>query len=124
MSLTVGFVIVSHNDPEQLTRLVDALNNLYGRPPIAVHHNFSITALDLGRFGDNVRFVQPNLATKWGHISVINAGLAALRVLYKHFSPDWFTLLSAADYPVMSGDEVVDEIRRTPVDVYLDWQVV
>ncbi len=31
--------------------------------------------------------------------------------------------LSAADYPVMSSDDVISELRQSPFDLYLDHQL-
>src|SRR5689334_5099563 len=114
MAAPIGFVILSHNDPDQLVRLVAALDATYDRPPIAIHHNFSFTAVDRGRFGGNVLFVEPHLPTAWGDIKLVRALLAALRLLYRQAPPDWFTMLTAGDYPVKPGREVVDELRRGP----------
>ncbi len=122
MGLSTGFVILSHNDPDQLARLVATLDATYDRPAIAIHHNFSFSQVDRGRFGANVRFVEPNLATEWGDITLVHALLAALGLLYRQWSPDWFTMLSASDYPVMPGRLVEEKLRHEPYDLYLDWR--
>ncbi len=124
MGAAIGFVILSHNDPDQLARLVDALDATYERPPIAIHHNFSFTAVDRSRFGGNVRFVEPHLPTAWGDIKLVRALLAALRLLYGTAAPDWFTMLTAGDYPVKSGRDVVAELTSGAFDLYMDWRLV
>jgi hypothetical protein len=120
----LGFVILSHADADQLARLVCTLNRVYRHPPIAVHHDFSQTAVDIGQFGANVGFVQPSVRTKWAHISIVHAALAALRTLYDRALPDWFTLLSAADYPTMPAEAVVAELHQSAFDLYMDHQLV
>jgi hypothetical protein len=124
MTQPIGFVILSHADPDQLGRLVATLNHLYRHPPISIHHDFHQSRVDAGRFSANVSFVLPSLHTQWAHISVVQAALAALRQLYSRAKPDWFTLLSGADYPVMSGAEVLAELSRAPFDLYLDYQKI
>lgn len=123
MTPPLGFVVLSHANPEQLTRLISTLNRLYDSSPVAIHHDFSQSTLDLRQFASNVTFVQPSLKTSWAHISVVHAGLAALRRLYEGNSPDWFVLLSAADYPVMAAPAVIDELQASPFDLYLDYQL-
>lgn len=121
---SVGFVIVSHRSQEQLLRLVTTLGRLYGDPPIACHHDFSQSALDVGTLPPNVRVVQPSYVTGWAKWSVVEATLAALAVLYEDGGPDWFVLLSAADYPVRAADEVRAELGGSPHDAYLDARLI
>jgi hypothetical protein len=117
---SLGFVILSHGDPALLARLVDRLNGLYGCPPIACHHDHSQAPLNQRAFPANVRFVTPHIATGWGRLSVVEAGLAAMRLLVATADPDWMMLLSAADYPVCPAASVLDELARSPYDAYLD----
>ncbi len=119
----LGFLILSHAAPDQLERLVATLNRLYDHPAIAIHHDFSQSTADTTRFPDNVGFVQPSIKTKWSDVACIYAVLAALKLLYRRGSPEWFTLLSAADYPVMPSDDVISELRGSPFDLYLDYQL-
>jgi hypothetical protein len=116
----IGFVILSHGDQALLARLVARLDHLYGKPPIACHHDFSQSRIDTAAFADNVRFVTPSVATGWGKLSVVTAGLAALRLLVETADPDWFVLLSATDYPVRSADAVLAELESSPFDAYVD----
>ena len=118
--ITIGFAILSHGSQALLARLVERLNQLYSNPPIACHHDFSQSALDTRAFPSNVRFVTPHQATGWGKISVVSAGLAAMRLLADTADPDWLVLLSAADYPVKSADAVRAELANSSCDVYLD----
>ena len=117
---TIGFVIVSHREEAQLLRLTQSLNRLYGNPPIACHHDFDQASLSLDRFSSNIDFVRPHFRTAWGKWVVVDATLAALALLYEGGGPDWFVLLSASDYPIRRGDEVVSELAASPFDAYLD----
>ena len=117
---SVGFIIVSHRNEEQLLRLTKTLNRLYSDPPIVCHHDFSQAPLSVERFPANVRFVTPSFKTAWAKWAVVEATLAALALLYEDEGPDWFVLLSASDYPVRSGAQVVRELAASPVDAHLD----
>lgn len=116
----IGFVILSHRAPDQLHRLVRALNQLYGDPPIACHHDFGQAPLDRDRFPDNVQFVADWVATGWAKWSVVDAFLRALTLLYGDGGPDWFVLLSGADYPVRGADAVLAELRDSGCDAFID----
>jgi hypothetical protein len=123
MSPPIGFVILSHLELDQLERLISTLNRTYDEPPIAVHHDFYQSNIDISRLNGNIHFVQPSLKTHWAHINIVHAAIAALRLLYDKHAPDWFTILSAADYPIMPGRNVVQELRQGPFDLYLDYQL-
>ena len=116
----LGFVVLSHNNPPQLRKLCDTLNTLYEKPPIAVHHDQSQSTVDRQHFSDNVAFVENPLVTGWGGWSVTEAVLKGLARLYQGFDPNWFTLLSAADYPVMVAESVRDVLRTTRADAFVD----
>jgi len=68
----------------------------------------------------NVLVVKPHLKTRWAHVSIVDAFLFALEVLYERYAPAWFYLLSAACYPVKNPQEVVAELFGSPFDVYLN----
>lgn len=120
MSISVGFVIMSHRPGDQLHRLVAALDREYGSPPIACHHDFGQAPLDAESFGGNVSFVRPSIATRWGKFSLVEAALGGLNLLYRDGGPDWFFLLSAQDFPVMNGATVREEIEACACDAFID----
>ena len=117
--MQVGFVILSHNEPEMLLRLVQRLQALFDNPPIACHHDIHQVSLNTSAF-PSVRFVAQPLRTRWGHISVVHAFRLALRLLYEGNPPDWFVLLSGSDYPIKSRETIDAELCSSPYDAYLD----
>lgn len=117
-----GFIILSHSDPHQLRRLVTTLNWVFDHPPVACHHDTSQTAVDTTMFPANVYFVDPPLRTGWGKFSIVEAGLAALELLYGRANPDWFTLLSAADYPIARAADVRAHLDASGADALIDFR--
>lgn len=120
----IGFIILSHGKQSLLMRLIRRLNDLYDRPPIACHHDFSQAPLDARELPANVMLVNPHFDTGWGKATVVRAGLAAMRLLVDRCDPDWCVLLSAADYPVRAAAKVLGELQAAPYDAYLDAQPV
>lgn len=118
--MNVGFVVLSHRSPAQLRRLVEVLGRLYGDPPIACHHDFSQSDLDVSGFPANVRFVQPSLRTGWGKWSLVEASLQALDRLYQDADPDVFFLISAADYPAARPEKVYQDLEQWDADAWID----
>jgi hypothetical protein len=117
---TVGFIVLSHRNEAQLLRLTQVLNKLYGDSPIACHHDFSQCALDPLAFPSNVRFVDPSIRTGWGKYSLVEATLSALHLLYATSDPDYFFLISAADYPTARADQVREDLTASPADAFID----
>ncbi len=98
---------------------------LYGNPIIICHHDFSKCSLEGYDFPKEVSFVRPHIETKWGDLSVYRAFLAALSSMYERAdNPDWFVLLSGADYPVQPAQRVLDQLSRGGFDAYMDYQLV
>jgi hypothetical protein len=124
MSLKIGFAVLSHDEPQQLLRLVNGLNATFEDPPIACHHDFGKCSVDETLFPTNVRFVRPHFVTAWGHINVPLAALRAFSLLKEYAQPDWFVLLSGSDYPVRQADAIAAELSNSNYDVYLDHREV
>ena len=124
MKPTIGFVLVTHQNPDQILFLCSRLSSLFGDPPIAIHHDFSQNPLDRAQFPANIRFVDRTVRTGWGVMGVVDALLAALRLLYKSDDgwgdPDWFVSLSSADYPIQTAATILNQLEASPFDGYLD----
>lgn len=123
-TVRIGFVILSHGHPGQLHRLVDALDREYQNPPIACHHDFGQVPLDTALFGSNVWFVKPHISTAWAKFSIVHAALVAISLLYEKAQADWFVLLSASDYPIMSGVQVKKVLTESECDAFLDARAI
>lgn len=125
MNAKIGFILVTHNKPHQLMRLISCLNRMFDSPPIVCHHNFAITPFDTSSIPQNVDFVKPHVQTRWGKFSTIDAELKALEMLYgRADAPDWFVLLSGSDYPIKSADKIVEDLAAKPYDVCMHHEIV
>ena len=93
---------------------------MYQSPPIAWHHDLSQSAFDTIGLPRNVGLVTPFIRTGRGEFSVVQAFQAALKLLYTTDDPDWFCLLSGADYPAARADVVLKELELANCDAFLD----
>ncbi len=117
----IGFVILSHSNPHQLLRLVRTLGRMFGNPPVVCHHDLHQSPLDFAQFPRFCRFVQPAIGTRWAHISVVQAAMAAMNKLVGESDPDWIVLLSGADYPVQPARDILSDLENTDADAFLDY---
>lgn len=122
--MDIGFVILSHNDPPMLRRLVRRLNQSFDGPPIVCHHDSHQVRIDTSVFPSNVRFVARPIRTRWGDISLVEAFRIGLRELYDWKPTNWFVLLSASDYPIKPGEAILSELCNSPFDAYLDHRCI
>jgi hypothetical protein len=120
MTPTVGFVVLAHNKPHQTVRLFATLNRMFNHPPIVCHHDFSKSDLPVENLAENIQVVHPHLQTGWGRFSAVEAMLRALNLMYEsRTSPDWFILLSGADYPIKPASQIVRDLALSPFDVHI-----
>jgi hypothetical protein len=120
MALKIGFVLLTHDKPEQALRLVSRLDSMFGAPPIAWHHDFSRNDLPLGALTKNISLVRPHVPTAWGKFSLIDVMVKALELLFgSNDAPDWFVLLSGACYPIKSADKIVKDLSESPYDAHI-----
>lgn len=120
MKPPIGFVLTTHGNAEQLLFLCERLSAMFDDAPIAIHHDFSQTKIDPFLFPKNVTFVRNWLRTSWCSFSVTEGQHRALELLYGQSDPDWFVLLSAADYPIQTADFILNDLYSHDFDVYLD----
>jgi hypothetical protein len=120
MTTTIGFVLLTHNDPQQALRLVSVLNSMFDRPPIAWHHDFTHSTLPLEFITKNISLVRPHIRTSWAKFSIVDAMTMALNILFKAPEPpDWFVLLSGSDYPIKSAKTIIHDLSRSEFDVHM-----
>lgn len=120
MNISLGFILLTHTKPHQIHRLIAKLNGMFNYPQIVCHHDFSKCDLSLNICPKNVTFIRPHLQTGWAEFSVVEATVRALELMYKAPNPpDWFVLLSGADYPIKSADQILLDLRSSPYDVHM-----
>ena len=108
-AVTVAYLILAHTNPEQLARLVGALQNA---SPVVIHFDLRADAATYGRSLDLLRgrpkltFVK-RYACRWGGIGIVEATLSAIRGLVNSgLDFDNAILLSGSDYPIKSHQEI------------------
>ncbi len=120
----LGFALVTHNQPRQTAYLCHRLSALFDHPPIAIHHDYSKCPLDPATLPPHTKIVRDWVETGWGNAKVIDAYLAALRLLHAQDGPEWTVSLSAADYPIKSADRILNDLRNASADGFVDFREV
>lgn len=115
----IGFVLLTHDKPEQVLFLCQQLTSLFDGAPVVVHHDFGKCSLNTALVSRNVSFVEDWLTTRWGGWGVVGGLLKATRQLYERHNPDWFVVLSGADFPVKPAAYTLDSLYSGSFDAYL-----
>ena len=124
MKPTVGFVMLTHNRPEQTINLCRRLAEMFDAPPVVIHHDFGQCQLDRTALPAGVSLVENWRPTGWGSIAVVDAQLSAIRQLYDTADPDWFISLSTSDYPIQTAERILADLEATRVDAFFDMRPI
>lgn len=120
----LGFVLVTHQQPEQIAFLCRKLSSMFDNPPIAIHHDYSKCQLAPATLPPQVKLVENWIPTSWGTLSIVKAFLAALKLLHATSAPEWTISLSAADYPIQTAETILRDLRETKADAFLDYRAI
>lgn len=106
-------VLVAHDKPRQLRRLLAALAPL----PVFLHIDAN-TGDELYRqmiagLGDHVR-LQPRLAAGWARFEVVQAELEGYRAALAQTDAGHVILATGADYPLVSVETITERLAATP----------
>ena len=121
----IGFILLTHNKPNQILRLVNRLNSMFDFPPIVCHHDFDKCPLPDGFLPENVSFVRPHLKTGWAKFSVVKGNALALAQMYhRDDSPEWCVTLSGACYPTKPAAQILANLNTGGYDAHVEGKEV
>jgi len=126
MKLT--YVILAHNEPKHLLRLVSSLSseNVNFVIHIDVRADLSaftqyFTALDLKK----ITFIKKRCASYWGSFAIVQATLNCLKFVYdKLSSTDRIIFISGQDYPIKSNQYITSYLNAKPEAIYLNFNKI
>lgn len=135
--MKIAYLIMGHQNPKQIKRLVRALSG--EGTSFFIHFNKKTDRKDPHLYQEltdllasekNVFFI-PRQVVYWGQFGLLKATLEGLKMLAKsRVEFDYVNLLSGQDYPIKSVAEIEDFfainngkqfIQYYPVDVYNPW---
>ena len=109
--MKIAYLILAHNTPHHLKRLIGALDS----PNVAVFVHVDRKS-DIGPFRDgisrtNVTFLDERADVYWGDFSIIPVMIRLIEEALTH-DPDYLCLLSGSDYPLRSAAYIEDFFAR------------
>ncbi len=104
-------VLLVHDKPRHLRRLVDALAPL----PVFLHVDATVPEAgyrELVRDLPKRVRVLPRLEAGWGRFELVEAELSGYRAALKETAAQHLIMMSGADYPLVSSSTLVEELSR------------
>lgn len=114
-----AFLILAHEKPQQLAKLVDALQY----PSFDVYLHVDVTAEEGFSEVSGACDLVSEYDISWGGFAMVEATLFLLRRARETADYHSYTLLSGADYPIKSNayiDETLSSISATRIDYWHD----
>lgn len=103
-----NYIILVHNNPDQLVRLVNKLNDKYSSFFIHVDKTSDISVF-ISKFStySNVKFITKREIGTWGGIGIVKATLNAIGEILENSENDGhLILLSGQDYPLKNNEYI------------------
>ncbi len=120
-TLDIAYLVLAHQHPEQLSRLVEQLRSPAADMFVHVDAKVPIEPF-LQAAGADVHFTSTRIPVYWADYSQIRAVLllieAALAVPRKY---DYLVLLSGVDYPLRSAAEIEDFLAQNKGYEFINW---
>ena len=125
--MRIAHLILTHKSPEQLQKLIEALDHPSFDIYIHVDKKVDITPFLFLRSIKNVYFIEKRLKVYWGSYGVVTATLNGIKqILLKDY--DYINVISGQDFPLKSPDYIYDYLEQrkgtefiTCDSIYREW---
>ena len=118
--MKIAHLILAHNNPEQLNRLVKKLQH----PDADIYIHLDLKT-DIAAFGsvfanNNTFVVNGRVKVYWGSYSIVQATLNGFKeILRAKKGYDYINILSTNDYPIKSADTIHQYFCRHPDKIFI-----
>jgi len=115
----IAYLIMAHNTPRHVQRLVSALST--SSAGFFIHVDRKSRLSDFSVTGDGVHFTKKRVAVFWGDFTQVEAILALIEAaLADERRFERFVLLSGADYPLRSASEIESFFESHPKTEFIN----
>lgn len=108
-----AFLILAHEDPEHLRRLIHALDDPHFDVYVHVSARVNLDDYHFDTYQlrhSRLTVLEERLATYWGDMSLVDVMLALYRKAFESGSYDRYITLSGLDYPLKSNSEILEAL--------------
>jgi hypothetical protein len=115
------YLIFSHDNTEQLKRLVGTIRQLSPHSLIAIHHDPSNSSVDVSLFAGipDVYLIPEPKRGEWGDFSLVEQYLHAMRWCEANLDFDWLISITGLSYPIKLLQEFEETLAKSEFDAYV-----
>ncbi len=121
-TMQLNYVILCHNNPQHLARLVSRLNFKDARFYIHVDKKADIGLFQIAELqNERVKFIPDSSRVHicWGHISMVEATLLCMEMVLKDNRSGYVALLSGQDYPIKTPQHINEFFEHDNEQVHI-----
>ena len=126
--MKICYLIQSHQNPEQIYRLVRAIKATSDRAIIIINHDFTQSQLDLNPLQDlsDIHLLTRTKPSQRADFSSIKPYLDTIEwLLTNQLDFDWLIYLSGQDYPTQPTNKIEKFLAQTNYDGFINyWDVL
>lgn len=121
MKLT--YLILAHNHPEQLERMIEVLNHKNAEFIIHVDKKSDIKEFLTSKLltFKNVVFLKKRLPVYWGGYNMVAATLNLMKAALRHNKKGYLILLSGHDFPIKPAEHIYDLLSFNYGNEYVEY---
>lgn len=123
--MTLAYLILAHNNPSQLKRLVQKLSS--SQTDIYIHIDAKAKLADFMPIAalPNVYFVTKREKVYWGAYSIVQATVNGFeQIIASSKAYDYITLLSGQDYPLKSNTAIQNFFKANEGKAFMEFYLV
>lgn len=118
-SIRLCYVVMAHEEPNQVKRLVEALREPKHSFVVHVDAKSEATFRNLKEWSsrvENVVVIEDRLNVTWGGYNVVRGTLNAIRTALSAFEFDWIVSVSGYTYPLVSNEKIRETLAEFPAN--------
>ncbi len=117
----VGYIVLSHQNPRQILRLIDRLLRSDPTGHVIVEHDPAHGALELEDYSAHprVQLITSSSVRRWGNFALVSDLLQAMRWTVTHLDVGWIVVMSGQDYPLRSLTSFGEECAESGFDAFV-----
>lgn len=122
IKMRIAYFIQVHNQPEQLFKLIERLNQTNVDFYVHVDKKSDINSFLKEFVAKKISFIKKRVNVHWGGYSQVQATINGLQeIIESGIEYDYITFLSGQDYPLKSNEKIVNFFSENPKKAFMEF---
>jgi len=115
-----NYILIAHQSPQQLKRLIDRLNDGNSYFYIHIDLKSDLSQFNIFNKDEKIQFIQERVNAIWGNYSIVQATLNCLKHILMDNRSGFTILLSGQDYPLTGNNEITEFLESNKSYNFID----